>query len=108
MISMQKILLAIAALAGLFITYMDSSPGWDDTGLTVGAILLTCGLVALLGYRRPWLLALAVGAWIPLYGLLVSHDAGSILALVIAFIGAYAGSAVRKGFERSIQPTSKH
>jgi hypothetical protein len=88
---MQKVLLGIAFLSGLFITYVDSRPTWDDTGITAGAILLVCGLIALIGYQRPWLLALAVGAWIPLYGILASHNFGAIIALLIAFIGSYAG-----------------
>src|SRR5689334_18066823 len=36
---MQKILLAIAVIAGLFYAYVDSRPTWDDTGITVGIIL---------------------------------------------------------------------
>jgi hypothetical protein len=100
----QKILLAIAVISGLFITYVDSRPTWDDTGITAGVILLVCGLIALLGYQRPWLLALAVGAWIPLYGLLVTHNYGSILALIIAFIGAYAGWAFRLGIRKVYHP----
>ena len=98
---MQKILSAIALVLGLSIATIDSHPGWDDTGITAGAILLTCGVIALFGYRRPWLLALLVGAWIPLHGIFVSHNFGSILALVIAFVGAYAGWAVRKGMGQS-------
>jgi hypothetical protein len=94
---MQKILLAAAVISGLFITYVDSRPTWDDTGITAGAILFVCGIIALLGYQRPWLLALAVGVWIPLYGILVTHNFGSIIALIIAFIGTYAGWGVRIG-----------
>jgi len=101
---MQKILLGLAALSGLFITYVDSQPAWDDTGISAGAILLVCGLIAVLGYRRPWLLALAAGGWIPLYGFLVTHNFASILALVIAFIGAYAGWFVRLGIDRMQKP----
>ena len=101
---MQKILISIAALAGLFFVYVDTRPAWDDTGVLAGAILLICGLMTLIGYKRPWLLALAVGAWIPLYGFLVSHNFGSILALVIAFIGAYAGWFFRLGIRKVYQP----
>ena len=97
---MQKILIAVAVVAGLFFAYVDSRPAWDDTGVLAGAILLTCGLIALVGYRHPWLLALAVGAWIPLRGILITHNYGSILALVIAFVGAYAGWAVRLGLRK--------
>ena len=97
---MQKILIAIAIMAGLFFVYVDSRPTWDDTGILAGAILLTCGLIVVVGYQRPWLLALAVGAWIPLRGILVTHNYASLLALVIAFVGAYAGWAFRLGIRK--------
>lgn len=77
---------------------MDSRPTWDDTGILVGVILLVSGLIALVGFQRPWLLALLVDAWIPLHGILISQNYGSIIALVIAFISAYAGWGIRKAF----------
>ncbi len=98
---MQRILLVIAVVAGLFFAYVDSRPTWDDTGILAGAILLTCGLISLLGFRRPWLLALAVGAWIPLRGIFITHNFGSILALVIAFVGAYGGWIFRLGIRKT-------
>jgi len=100
---MQNIMLAISMLFGLMITYVDSQPNWDDTGISAGAILIVCGLLALIGFRRPWLLALLVGAWIPLYGIFVTHNYGSILALIIAFIGAYAGWAFRLGMQAAFK-----
>jgi hypothetical protein len=99
---MQRILLVIAVLAGLFFAYVDSRPTWDDTGILAGAILLTGGLVSLLGFRRPWLLALALGAWIPLRGTLITHNFGSVLALVIAFVGAYGGWLFRLGIRKTL------
>jgi len=99
---MQKILLGIAVLSGLFIAYVDSRPTWDDTGITAGAILLICGLIAVFGYRRPWLLALVVGGWITVYGLLFTQNYGAILALAIAFVGAYSGWAVRLGIDKML------
>jgi len=98
----QKILTGIGMLAGLFFFYVDSRPSWDDTGVLAGAILLVCGALGLCGYRRPWLLALAVGAGIPLHGILFIHNYGSILALVIALSGAYAGWAVRSGLRKRL------
>ena len=101
---MQKILLVLATISGLFFAYVDSRPTWDDTAIMVVAILMVCGLLALIGFQRPWLLALLVGAWIPLYGILVSHNSGSIIALIIAFIGAYAGWAFRIGIRKIFHP----
>jgi len=100
---MQKVLLAIAVSAGLFFAYVDSRPTWDDTAITVGVILLTCGLLALLGFQRPWLLALAVGMWLPLYEITSTHGYASVIALVIAFIGAYGGWAVRLGIRKTFR-----
>lgn len=102
--NMQKILLAIAVSLGMFITYVDSQPTWDDTGITAGVILLTCGLISLIGFKRPWLLALVVGGGIPLYGLFVTQNYASIIALVIAFVGAYAGWAFRLGINKMLRP----
>ena len=101
---MQKILLVVALGAGLFFAYVDSRPTWDDTGILAGAILITCGLIALIGFQRPWLLALAIGAWIPLRGIFITHNFGSILALMIAFLGAYLGWAVRLGIRKTFDP----
>lgn len=94
---MQKGLLAIAIALGLIIAFVDSRPGWDATGITAMTILVISGLIALLGFRRPWLLALAVGLWIPLYGIVSTQNPTSILALAFAFAGAYAGRIVRAG-----------
>ena len=98
---MQKVLLMIAIIAGLFFAYVDSRPTWDDTGITVGVLLLTSGLLALLGFQRPWLLALAVGAWLPLYEILTTHAYASLIALVVTFIGAYGGWFVRLGIRKT-------
>ncbi len=88
---MQKIYLATGLAGGIFLAYIDSLPGWDDTGIVAFGLLLLSGILALLGSRRPWLLALATGLWIPLHEILFSHNVGSLLALAFAFTGAYAG-----------------
>jgi len=98
---MQSIFLGSAVLAGLFLAYVDSRPTWDDTGVLAGAILLTCGLISLLGFRRPWLIALAVGAWIPLRGIFITHNFETVLALIIAFVGAYGGWIFRLGIRKT-------
>jgi hypothetical protein len=107
----QKILLALAILTGLFIAFVDSRPTWDDTGITAGAMLLSSGLFTVLGYRRPWLIALAIGLWTPLYETFLSHNyrlPGVILfplvVLLISMLGAYAGWAVRLGIRKTLHP----
>jgi len=93
---MQRILLAVALVLGGLLAYVDSSPGWDDTGVMAGAIFLASGLLGFLGPQRPWLWALALGLWIPLLGIVREQNYGSLVALVLAFAGAYAGMAVRR------------
>jgi hypothetical protein len=100
---MQKILLVLGLLSGLFLAYLDALPHWDDTGLLVGGLLLAGGLLALLGYRRPWLLALAIGIWIPLHDIFLSHDPRMLFVLLFPFFGAYAGWAVRLGLRKLSQ-----
>ena len=109
---MQKILLALAVLFGILIAYVDSRPTWDDTGITAGTMLLSSGLLTLLGYRRPWLVALAIGPWTPLYETYVSgnfHLPGVILLplfiLLITFVGAYTGWVIRLGVRKTFNLT---
>ncbi len=92
----QKILFAVAIALGVSIAYVDSRPSWDDTGISAGMVLITSGILGALGPRRPWLWALCVGAWIPLFGISRNLNYGSLIALVVAFAGAYAGMLVRR------------
>jgi len=89
------ILLAVAIALGLAIYWIDSRPHWDDTGITAVMILTVSALLGLTMPRRAWSWALAVGIWIPLGSLLQHHSYTAILALVIAFNGAYAGALIR-------------
>ena len=98
---MQNILLGLAVLAGLFFAYVDSRPTWDDTGILAGGLLLISGLLTLLGHRKPWLIALAVGIWIPLHDIYLSHDFLLLLVLLFPLIGAYAGWVVRLGIRNT-------
>jgi hypothetical protein len=100
---MQILLFVIALLAGLFSAYVDSRPTWDDTGITAGGLLLVSGLLTLLGARRPWLIALAVGIWIPVYYIYLNHDLRMLLVLLIPLVGAYGGWAVRLGIRKTLK-----
>jgi hypothetical protein len=99
---MQKVLLAVGVLFGLFAAYVDSRPTWDDTGVLVFGLLAGAGLLTLLGYRRPWLMALAVGLWIPLHHIYLSYDWALLLVLLFPLVGAYAGWAVRLGVRKTL------
>jgi hypothetical protein len=101
---MNKVLLVVALTLGGLIGYVDSRPNWDDTGVTVAAILVCCGLLGAAGPSRPWLWALAVGFWIPLLGITRSGNYGSLLALPFAFAGAYAGMALRRALMPQQRP----
>jgi len=110
---MQKMLFALAVLMGILIAFVDSRPTWDDTGITAGMMLLSSGLFTLLGHRRPWLIALAVGLWTPLYETYLSGNfrlPGVILLplfiLLLTFVGAYAGWAVRLGIRKTFHVAS--
>jgi hypothetical protein len=72
-------------------------------------MLLSSGLLTLLGYRRPWLIALAIGLWTPLYETYLSRNFSfpgvvllPLLILAITFVGAYAGWAARWGIRKTL------
>jgi membrane protein YdbS with pleckstrin-like domain len=89
------IVLAIAITLGLAIFWVDSRPNWDDTGITALMILAVTTVLGMTIPRRAWSWALAVGIWIPLGSILQHHGYTAILALIIAFAGAYVGALVR-------------
>lgn len=97
---MHRIVLPIAGLAGLAIAWIDSSPGWNDTGVTAGALLLTAGTIALVAPRRVWLIALCIGIWIPLQAIVKAGAAPNSFAMLLVLLfplaGAYGGLGIRK------------
>jgi hypothetical protein len=99
--TMNKVLLIVAVLCGLFLTYVDASPNWDDTGIIAGGLLVSAGLVTLLGHPRPWLIGLAVGLWIPLRYIFLNQNFSMLLVLLFPLVGAYAGWAVRLGIRKT-------
>jgi len=87
--------LAVAAAAiGFAIGYFDSRPSWDDTGVTVSLILLTSAVLTGISGQRPWLWALLVGGWVPLFEIWGRGGPASLVALVVAAVGATAGYAL--------------
>lgn len=79
--------------AGMLIAWVDTRPGWDDTGVTAGLILLTTAGGTLAGV--PAWLAATLGA-APLVIAEVRGGWGVLLAIPIALVGAYAAALFRR------------
>ena len=88
--------LVIAVAAGIGIAVVDSSPGWDSTGITAGLLLLGAGAAAAIGRDRPWLWALLVGSPTPILETVHDGNTGTWLALVFAAVGAVVGWAIAR------------
>ncbi len=101
---MQKALVGLAALAGIAAAFVDSRPTWDDMGVLLFGMLAVAGLIGLFNRRRPWLIGLAVGLWIPLYETILHHNPGAFVALGFALVGAYAGWALGLGIRQVNRP----
>jgi hypothetical protein len=98
-VTLKEVLVLAAALAvGLAIAYVDSRPAWDDAGISAVALLASGGLIGLLIRRRPWLYALALGVWIPLWGAVEHGNFGLALVLPIPFAGVYLGWWLRRNY----------
>jgi hypothetical protein len=95
----------IALVFGLLIGWVDTRPTWDDAGITATAIFLVTATLGAAMPSRAWVWALAVGGCILLLNVLLNGNYGAGLALVIAFIGSYAGVMVRKAFSFSMKAT---
>ncbi len=99
--------LLTSTMFGLAFVYLDSRPTWDDTGVLAFGILVATAMLGLTGVGCPWLVAITVGSWIPAYNIAVTLDYASLLALAIAFFGAYSGAALRRVLGR-FGPSSKY
>jgi hypothetical protein len=96
----QKVLLVISLVFGLFVAYIDSRPTWNDTGITVFALLIGSGIIGLLLENKPWLFALAIGLWLPLWYIITTSDLSMIIVLAFPFIGVYMGWLMRLGLHK--------
>lgn len=97
-LSLRWPLLLGALVAGFAIGWMDSSPGFDDTGVTAGALLIVAGLFAFISGRRPWLWGFLLGVCVPVLDLLRTGSPVASPAIVFALAGAFAGWAARQTF----------
>lgn len=90
------LLVVLSIGLGLAIGYQDARPGWDDTGITVAVLVLTAGMVAGLSGQRPWLWALLIGAWVPIFEIGGTAGLASLVGLASAAIGALGGYALAR------------
>jgi hypothetical protein len=90
-----KFLMPLALVLGLLMALVDSSPNWDDTGITAAAVFGSRGIIGALPPRRVWQWALARGFWILAFGIALHQNYESWAALAVALVGAYAGKLTR-------------
>lgn len=88
--------LILAIASGLAFAWIDTRPHWNDTGITVFLVLLSALFCGYLSSQKPWLIALAVSIWLPLFNIIIAHNFGALLALAPGFIGAFLGYFVRR------------
>ena len=92
----RPIAFGVALAIGLGVALIDSSPGWDSTGITAGLLFLGAGVAAAIGRDRPWLWALLVGLPTPILETVRDGNTGSWLALAFAVLGAAIGWAIAR------------
>lgn len=87
------ILLSLAA--GLIIGWIDTSPGWDDTGITIVLILISSFTIGFFANKNHWLLALIIGICVTFLNYIASSKLDSAISLLFAFAGVYSGAGLR-------------
>ena len=92
---------ALAMISGIAVAWNDARPNWDDSGISAFLVFFCASIFGYLASRKPWLIALVVAAWIPLYSIVSTHNYGGLLAFIPGFIGAYAGFFFRKTIRNS-------
>ena len=86
----------LSVFIGLIIGWIDSGKNWDDAGITSFAIFISTLFLGAFKPNNVWLWALMVGGSVFLFNVLRNDNYQSFLALVISFLGAYAGFGLRK------------
>lgn len=96
------VLVVIGLAAGIAIALVDSSPGWDSTGITAGLLVIAAAVTAGIARHRPWLWALLVGLPTPIVEIARFGSVGSLLALAFAAVGAAIGWSVARTSGRTV------
>jgi len=96
--------IVVAIAAGIGIAWLDSRPGYDDTGVTAAALAIAA-LVAVLiegsgRALRAAAIAVLVGIWIPIFEIAAPGTYGSLLSFVFSAVGAFIGWVIVRGLAR--------
>ena len=96
--------IVVAVGAGLGIAYLDSRPGYDDTGITAAGLAIAALVAVLIDgsgrLLRVAAIAVLVGIWIPVFEIAAPGTYGSLLAFVFSAVGAFIGWVVVRGLAR--------
>jgi hypothetical protein len=84
---------ALALCAGVAIAWVDTRPGWDDTGVTAGALVIAAAASSFAGIPPSIAAALVVG---PILVAELAGGMGVLLGIPFAVGGAYVGAFVRR------------
>lgn len=93
--------LGVALALGATMAWIDTRPGFDDTGVIAGLVILSALACTALGRAPIVAVALIVGGAIPAAHLALGQGAASWIALLPALLGAGAGGAAREAWRRS-------
>ena len=91
----NTIVVCAALLSGLALAWIDTRPGWDDTGMIVGLVLSLSFVWGTLYRGHFWVIGLAVGLWIPLANIILTGSFASAVALAVSALGAFTGARMR-------------
>lgn len=100
----QILTLVATSTLGLGLGLVDTSPNWDDTGISAGVLVLLCLTFGAVRSAPAWAVALSIAAWIPLLNMAKSGNAESLMVLPIALLATYAGSGLLAGIRRHVAP----
>ena len=87
--------------AGLALAWIDTRPGFDDTGVLVVLLAVAATAAVLLAgspsIGRGWLLGILVGGPTPILEIMNGGQAASLAALVVALAAALLASILLRG-----------
>ena len=90
-----------ACVIGFALAKIDTSKNWNDTGITVGLVLISSFIFGVIMPRLAWLWAIIIGGFIFSFNAIQNNNYGSAGAILFAFVGAYSGVLLKKFFFNS-------